>query len=196
MEEKPYHHGNLRASLIEAGISLIMSEGIEHLSLRRVASLCGVSQAAPYAHFQNKDALLNAMRDYVTQRFAEALEVAAQLVPDENSPQLLVEMGKQYVLFFLENPHYFNFIFSQEWMQVDLDLNGTEQANFPPYQLLKMHGQRILQQTGMTNQEIEDSLISMWATVHGLTSIATMGNVHYSKRWVDKIEDILTIQSK
>lgn len=195
MQEKPYHHGNLRASLMEAGIALISSEGIERLSLRRVAALCGVSQAAPYAHFENKEALLNAMRDYVTQRFTEALQAAAQLVPDENNPQLLVEMGKQYVLFFLEHPHYFSFVFSQQWMKVDLDLNGDAVENFPPYQLLKTHGTRILKHTGMTDEQTEDSLISMWATVHGLTSIATMDNVHYSKQWIDKIEDILTIQT-
>ena len=104
MQEKPYHHGNLRNSLIEVGISLIHKEGVEHLSLRRVAALCGVSQAAPYAHFANKEALLDAMRAYATQRFTQALLDAKQAVPDENDPKLLLEMGKRYVLFFFGEP--------------------------------------------------------------------------------------------
>lgn len=195
MQEKPYHHGDLRNCLIENGISLIHAEGIDHLSLRRVAALCGVSQAAPYAHFANKEALLDAMRGYATEKFAQALIEAKQTIPDENDPRLLVEMGKRYVQFFLENPQYFNFIFSQQWMQVNLDLKNETATNFPPYQLLKTNGQRILRHAGMPDEAIEDRLISMWATVHGLTSIATMSNVHYSKNWSEKIEDILMNQA-
>ena len=195
MPEKPYHHGNLRNALIETGISLILSEGIDRLSLRRVAALCGVSQAAPYAHFDNKEALLRAMREYVTECFTRALHEAEQDVSDENDPRLLMEMGKRYVLFFLKNPHYFSFIFGQDWMHLDLDLHSEAKDAFPPYQLLKSNGERIFKHMGMTEQAIEDRLISMWATVHGLTSIATMQNVHYSKSWADKIEDILMSQA-
>ena len=99
MQDKPYHHGNLRNSLIEVGISLIHKEGVEHLSLRRVASLCGVSQAAPYAHFANKEALLDAMRAYANSTVhAWRCQDAKQAVPDEDDPKLLLEMGKRYVL--------------------------------------------------------------------------------------------------
>ncbi len=43
----------------------------------------------------------------------------------------------------------------------------------------------------MTKEKMEDAIISMWATVHGLASIATMKNVHYDKDWETKIEDII-----
>jgi len=191
MPEKPYHHGNLRNSLIEVGISLIHTEGIEHLSLRRVAALCGVSQAAPYAHFENKDALLDAMRAYATEKFTQALQEAKETVPDENDPRILIEMGKRYVQFFLKNPQYFNFIFSQMWNQIDLDIANDSSTNFPPYMLLKTSALRIFRAQGIPDERIEDMLIAMWASVHGLTSIATMKNVHYSKNWGDKIEDII-----
>ena len=46
--KKSYHHGNLREELIEKGIELINEEGEEKLSLRKVAKMCGVSNAAPY----------------------------------------------------------------------------------------------------------------------------------------------------
>lgn len=191
MTEKPYHHGNLRNSLIEVGISLIHTEGIERLSLRRVAALCGVSQAAPYAHFENKDALLDAMRAYATEKFTQALLEAKETVQDENDPRILIEMGKRYVQFFLKNPQYFNFIFSQMWMRIDLDITNDSPANFPPYMLLKTHALRIFRAQGIPDERIEDMVIAMWASVHGLTSIATMKNVHYSKNWGEKIEDII-----
>jgi len=57
-----YHHGNLRQALIEAGIKIINESGEENLSLRKVAALCNVSHAAPYAHFKDKDELLEAIK--------------------------------------------------------------------------------------------------------------------------------------
>lgn len=57
MKEKPYHHGDLRRALIETGINFIKQEGEEALSLRRIAEMCGVSNAAPYAHFKSKERL-------------------------------------------------------------------------------------------------------------------------------------------
>lgn len=191
MTNKPYHHGNLRSSLIEAGIELINREGTNQLSLRKVASLCGVSQAAPYAHFSSKEDLLQAMREYVIGQFMEVLGEAVLSCQDENDPKLLLEMGKSYVLFFLKNPQYFSFISSQHCMEVNLSLAGDESKNFPPYRLFKKHALRILGQMGQPKEKIEDSIISMWATVHGLASLATMENVHYDKDWAEKIEDII-----
>ena len=48
MEKKPYHHKNLKNDLIEKGIELVNKNGINQLSLRKVAQACGVSHAAPY----------------------------------------------------------------------------------------------------------------------------------------------------
>lgn len=191
MVNKSYHHGNLRNSLIEAGIELINQEGINQLSLRKVASLCNVSQAAPYAHFKSKEDLLGAMRDYVIGLFMEVLEKAVLSCPDQNDPRLLIEIGRSYILFFIENPKFFTFIFSQHCIEVNLDLEGDDTKNFPPYLLLKKHAIRVLGNMGMTYEKMEDGIISMWATVQGLASIATMKNVHYSKEWGEKIEDII-----
>ena len=57
-----YHHGNLREALIEAGIRIINESGEDALSLRKVASACDVSHAAPYAHFKDKNELIEAIK--------------------------------------------------------------------------------------------------------------------------------------
>lgn len=186
---KPYHHGNLRSTLIEAGIRLINAEGEKAFSLRRVCALCGVSQAAPYSHFQSKEDLLEAMKAHVTETFTDSLREAAQSVSDQADPRVLIEMGKRYVLFFLKRPEYFTFLFSQSCFEVNLSLDACEQNNFPPYELLKGHVLRIF--GGLPRQKLEDMLIALWSTVHGLASIATMKNVRYDKDWETKIEDII-----
>lgn len=186
---KPYHHGNLRNELIEAGIALINREGEKAFSLRRVCAACGVSQAAPYSHFQSKEDLLEAMKAYVTKSFTDALCAAAASVADQNDPRVLIEIGKRYVLFFIQRPEYFTFLFSQARFEVNLSLDASGENNFAPYEMMKNHVLRIF--GGLPKPKQEDMIIAMWSTVHGLASIATMKNVRYDKDWESKIEDII-----
>ena len=61
-QKQTYHHKDLRNALIEKGIEIVNIEGMQAFSLRKVATACGVSHAAPYSHFQNKEELLEAMQ--------------------------------------------------------------------------------------------------------------------------------------
>jgi AcrR family transcriptional regulator len=185
----PYHHGNLRGTLIEAGIELINREGEKGFSLRRVCALCGVSQAAPYSHFASKEDLVEAMKAYVMDQFTEALRDAASGVEDPRDPKVLVEMGKRYVLFFLSRPEYFTFLFSEPRFRLNLSLDAEAENSFPPYELFKGHVLRVY--PDLPREQAEDMIIAMWSTVHGLASIATMKNVRYDKNWEEKIEDII-----
>jgi AcrR family transcriptional regulator len=106
-----YHHGNLREALIQAGLRSLQVEGVETLSLRKLAEQCGVSPAAPYAHFENKEALLDAMEEYVMVELTKALEQTARGYVGKGT--LLLELGVTYVLFFFENPAYFTTLFSR-----------------------------------------------------------------------------------
>src|SRR5688572_5482780 len=58
-----YQHGNLRQALVQAGLKLLTDGGLSALSLRGAAQLTGVSHAAPYRHFKDKDALLAAIAE-------------------------------------------------------------------------------------------------------------------------------------
>ena len=113
MREKPYHHGDLRSALIETGIDFIKQKGEEALSLRKIAEICGVSNAAPYAHFKSKDEFIVAIQRYIMDLFAATLEKTVMEYKD--SPSLLPMLGKTYVMFFYQNPFYFDFfIFTQK----------------------------------------------------------------------------------
>ncbi|MBK8024873.1 MAG: TetR/AcrR family transcriptional regulator [Chloroflexi bacterium] len=71
-----YHHGNLRQALIDAAVGALQTEGIEALSLRKLAKDIGVSHNAPYMHFEDKEALLAAIAEEGFKRLAEAIEGA------------------------------------------------------------------------------------------------------------------------
>ena len=80
--KKAYHHGDLRTTILEAAVSLIAERGLHGLSLRECARRAGVSHAAPYRHFQDKNALLLAIAREGFDGLAEAGEQAMLGITD------------------------------------------------------------------------------------------------------------------
>lgn len=189
MEKKTYHHGNLREALINAGLELLHMEGEEHLSLRKAAVNCGVSNAAPYAHFKSKDAFIAAIQQHIMDLFTSALEQAAKMYAD--SPELLLMLGTTYVKFFYQNPLYFDFLFSRKNIRINLSLDCMDEQELPPLKILKQAAAQSFCRKGLSKPAVQNKVIAMWALVHGLSAIAIMPNVAYDKDWETRIEEII-----
>ena len=71
-----YHHGNLRAALIECGLKMIQRKGIHALTLREIGKQLGVSRSAAYRHFKDKEALLSAICEAGFVSFGNAVDAA------------------------------------------------------------------------------------------------------------------------
>ena len=188
-----YHHGDLRNALIETGIRIVNECGEKGLSLRKLAAACGVSNAAPYAHFSGKEELIQAMQEYVTEKFTGRLQEAIDRKVDEGAEQMILAMGKAYVLFFVENPTYFTFLFSGDSIHAHLSLDQPDTDDYPLYLLMKKLYFRMNEENGRicTRKEQELELIRIWSSVQGLASIVCMKNVVYDGSWEEAVEAIL-----
>lgn len=188
MESKSYHHGDLRRALIETGIEIIGREGEDKLSLRKAAAKCGVSNAAPYAHFKSKDEFINAMQQHVMELFTASLEKTAKEYADD--PSLLSMLGKTYVMFFYNNPLYYDFLFSRKNICIDLSLTDFDKTENQPIAVLQRAAASVFRKSGLSEEAIRNKVIAMWALVHGLSAIAAMPNVKYDG-WERNIEEII-----
>ncbi len=189
MGEKSYHHGDLQRALIETGIEFIKQEGEDALSLRKIAEICGVSNAAPYAHFKTKDEFTVAMQRYVMDLFTAALEKTAADYKD--SPSLLLMLGKAYVMFFYQNPFYYDFLFSRKNISIKLSLDNADTNENPPLAVLQKTAIPVFRKAKLPEKIIQDKIIAMWALVHGLAAIAIMPNIEYDDNWERRIEEIM-----
>jgi len=90
-----YHHGNLRAACVEAGIRLVEEEGPDAVTIRGVARIAGVSHTAPLHHFRDRQELLDAVADRGFGRLVERLD--ASLPPDASPIAALRAYGRAYV---------------------------------------------------------------------------------------------------
>ena len=190
MKLDKYHHGNLKEELIEKGLEYIDKYGMEALSMRKLADSIGVSPAAPYAHFKNKEAFLSEVRNYITERFYSSLiEITDNC---SNPSRILLELGKSYVLFFYENPLYYQILFSIG----DIDID-----DYPPFRLFKTTAEKVLKgllgnkgsrANKMNNSIIHAKVIALWSLVHGLSSVVTVKGVVDTNHLEDEVELILS----
>ena len=186
-----YHHGNLRQALIDAGIKIINESGEESLSLRKVAAECNVSHAAPYAHFNSKEELIEAIKSSVTDQFMEELE--AGVAECATAEEAILAMGRTYLTFFSRNPDYFVFLFGKQNINAHLQMNKDYKNDYPPFALLKRMYRLYLEEKGIEKsfEEQEIDLIKIWAMVHGMASIACMKGVKTSFKLNDPDERLL-----
>jgi len=184
-----YHHGNLREALIKAGIQHIGEKGSDSLSLRKISKDCGVSHAAAYTHFKDKDALMNAMRDFINSQFIIALkkDVDKQSDPKEK----FITMGRNYIVFFVDNPFYFSFLYQHIGTTIDLD-NLEKAGDYLPYEFFKTTVTEILQAINVPKEAHLQHLIAMWGIMIGIVSVAVMKSTKFSGDWSELTTRILT----
>jgi AcrR family transcriptional regulator len=105
-----YHHGNLREALTKAALDLIAEKGPTGFSFAEAARAAGVSPAAPYRHFRDRDALMAEIATKGFEVFAEELARAW----DEGRPEpyrAFVRMGRAYLAFARAEPAYYSAMF-------------------------------------------------------------------------------------
>lgn len=104
-----YHHGNLKTALIAAGLKEIAQHGIEGFSLRGVARRAGVSAAAVYRHFADKDDLVAAMAMEAWERLMAMIADQVAKAPSEPLEQFRAN-GVSIVRFAVAHPEHFRVI--------------------------------------------------------------------------------------
>lgn len=96
---------NVREQLILAGIQEINAYGLQNFSVRRIANVCGVSCAAPYKHFKDRDNFVAAIIEYINKQWGDRQQKILNEFSDSTRKKI-VEVSLEYVRFLLENPHF------------------------------------------------------------------------------------------
>jgi AcrR family transcriptional regulator len=169
---RSYHHGDLRATLLEAAESLLAERGVEGFSLRETARRAGVSSGAPKHHFRDVRALLTAIATLAFDELAERLEVAsADRTADRRT--LVHRQGVAYVRFALEQRARFDLM----WRVPLLDMNDPERrraGNRAFAALDHLVRGRDAPQLEQGDPGMAPS-IACWSMVHGFARLAIDG---------------------
>jgi AcrR family transcriptional regulator len=118
-QPKPYHHGDLRRALIDAGFQLVEERGVEQLSMREAARRAGVSPGAPFRHFESREALISAVATEAQRRFRAEIDAALKEVPPGDPLARFRAFGIAYLRWAMRNPAHFEIISSGKLFDYD-----------------------------------------------------------------------------
>jgi len=157
-----YHHGDLRRVLVNAALAALDAGAVE-LNLRDMARRVGVSPGAPYRHFADKDALMRAVAEEISARFAEQIARAQSEAPRDALSQFRA-VGIAHVRFAVTHPAHFR-VMSQSRVADSL-IEGGELGRVLADQ---RRGLEEAQRHGhLVNLPIDDILLAASSLTYGL----------------------------
>src|SRR6201997_4924578 len=128
--ERGYHHGNLKEALLQAALGLIAEKGAAGFTFADAARMAGVSPAAPYRHFRDRDELLSS----IAQRGFEQFEAALSIAWDDGRPDTVTafeRVGKAYLAFARAEPAFYSAMFESGLpMEISPSLQAAAERAF------------------------------------------------------------------
>lgn len=171
-EERPYHHGNLRAALLDAAERGLREYGADRLALRDLAREIGVSHAAPRRHFPNRQALFDALAETGFVRLDTALRTALAGTDDDFPARVRAAMTA-YLRFATDNAALLDLMYTSKHRPDAARIVKAAEAPFGLMNDLVIEGQ---EQGALQAGAPERIGIVLFATLQGIASI-TNGNI-------------------
>ncbi len=176
-----YHHGDLAAALVAAGLELARAGGPDALGLREVTRAVGVTPNAAYRHFADRAALVSAVAARAQQQVALAMEARmadADTEPDPGARALLRlrAVGLAYIDFAVAEPGWFQLAFhTREQFADSNNPDASGHTGAPPFQLLVTALDDLVTTGILAPERRPHAEWACWAAVHGLSDLATRG---------------------
>lgn len=170
--KKPYHHGNLAESLLDAVDELATRFGLEAVSLRGCARLVGVAPSSAFRHYADKRALLTAFATRALNQLSEAME-AARVRAERTGADTLRAVGLAYVEFAIDKPAFFRAMWHQEAIYSN-DPDYAAAANRLSQHLMGGFADTIADENP---ESFSPQELLAWSAVHGLASLLVDGPV-------------------
>jgi AcrR family transcriptional regulator len=174
LTDKPYHHGNLRAALIEGALALEPEHGALGISLRELSRHVGVTHTAAYHYFASKEALVVGVADDSYARLLAAIRETPLPAPFTGRMAALfrvIGVGVEYVRFAVDNPSRFRFMYGTPPLtntELDSPIPARHAEVLGVFSEVVAEAQRATLLAGNRSDRVGAQL---WAEAHGLATL-------------------------
>ncbi|MEU6237484.1 TetR/AcrR family transcriptional regulator [Kitasatospora sp. NPDC047058] len=182
MENRTYHHGNLREALVTAGVALARAGGPEAVVLRAAGREAGVSHNAAYRHFASHEDLLAAVAARCMDRLGLLMiRRTAEVAPAEPGPLAwarLEAVGRAYIDFALTEHGWFRTAFCGATPDPGRHPAVRPEPGTDPYLLLAARLDELVDAGALPSERRPGAEYGAWSAVHGLAHLLTDGPLH------------------
>ena len=172
-----------RAAILEATEAVLLAEGVEGLSIRKVTDRCGYTAPTLYHHFGDKAGLVSALLE---ERFRRVYELMTSIPQGGDKARYLPEMGLAFVRFALENPNHYRL----------LSVPGLDPESVPSAEasrnLVKRALEELAREGTLATSDIDAAYEITWSMIHGLISLRLLRPDHsFSEQMIDLSFDVM-----
>jgi len=186
-DKRPYHHIQLKQTLLDAAVALIAEVGPQAFTLREVARRAGVSHNAPYRHFEDKDDLLAAVAAQGFDRLTESMRKA--MTKGRTAAKRLSLAGRGYAQFALRWPQHILVMFDTPAAKTKPEYAGPGQRAF---QTLLDAISAVQARGGLPKGDPQPYAVVAWAGMHGLAKLAISGRLPLQAKQTLRFTDYVT----
>jgi AcrR family transcriptional regulator len=176
-ERKTYHHGNLRSQLVSAIRSLVERNGPDGFSVSEACRQAGVSTAAPYRHFSDRQEILNAVCLQAMDELQAAFRDATAPYP-AGSHDAVCALCEAYVSYARENPGVFRMMFA-----AGSPCEALREAGAACRQEMRDQIAGWMNESDRDDVRVRRASFSLWTFVHGLAFMSIEGRSPAEARW-------------
>jgi AcrR family transcriptional regulator len=177
--KRRYHHGDLRAALVDVGLKLLARRDVDELSLRELARKVGVSATAVYRHFPDKQALMMALAAEGLRQLAVAQHEAWDAAGGGSAG--FNATGRAYVRFALANPALFRLIFSHPSRAGVVKPDGDDEADAMTF--LRANAAALTAPGG----DPRAVALHSWSVAHGLAMLMLDGRIPADEATIEAV---------
>ena len=186
MAKSSYHHGDLRRVLLKTAAEMIDEEGVDAISMRKLATRAGVSRTAAYHYFPNKQEMLCALAMDGFQRQMEAMDIASKA---GGLREQLSRFLRSYVEFSAENPEYYELMLGGNLWRTGQASDELRQVGDIAFRNLRKQVAK-WQEYGFIDPDVDNLRITqvVWCSAHGISRFMIFG-VYVHQTTLDAICD-------
>ncbi|TGK86170.1 TetR/AcrR family transcriptional regulator [Leptospira montravelensis] len=166
MKRTSYHHGDLKNTIIKTCHKLLQKKGAADFSLREVANLSGVSHAAVYRHFQDKEEVLEILSSIGFDKLGSLQKKVSQ--NPKNPDEYFVKLGLVYIQFAIKNPNYYRLMFQTKRSN---ETSILKRSKLKSYAIL-VRGCRFYLKTKRRKENHRSFSLMAWSLVHGYSNLS------------------------
>lgn len=165
------HREEARRAILDATEAILVEDGVEQFSIRKLATRCGYTAPTIYHYFRDKDGLIDALLE---ERFTRLLQRVRRVRAQRDPVDTMRELARAYLRFGLTNPTFYQLMMRGARDGQERTVHAAEETRA----IMIAPIQQLAAQDRLYTDDVEGVNQSIWALLHGLTALR-IGNPQY-----------------